>query len=379
VDNATNEFTFNPLTVNPVTGAPRWTSVAGSPLTAVACPQASQCTAVDDSGDEVTFNVRAPGNPRDVAIDAPNDILALSCPSTGQCTAVDDTGLEVTFDPVSGTVITGPIPIDDVSLNGVSCPAVAQCTAVDSSGRAVTFNPGSPAGATPVAIRGANALEAVACPSVAECVAVDAVGDSFVALSRPVPVSPPAIAGAPLEGDALTAHRGAWAGLPTSYSYQWARCQQGSCSAIPGATGQTYKLTMADVGHRIRVVETATNGVGSGSATSASTNVVDPAVSAKTLSATAVRKTAATLNGVVRTGGAAVSWRFQYGPAQPYRRSTPVRSMTAGHNRPVPVFWRVRGLKTDTEYHFRLVVSFRLASTGAEVRRYGSYVAFRTG
>jgi hypothetical protein len=49
--------------------------------------------------------------------------------------------------------------------------------------------------------------------------------------------------------------------------YQWQRCNRAGrrCRAIRGAVGKTYRLTSADVGHRIRVVEWAYNISGAGS------------------------------------------------------------------------------------------------------------------
>jgi hypothetical protein len=80
------------------------------------------------------------------------------------------------------------------------------------------------------------------------------------------------------EGDSLVASPGAWSGYPTpfTYAYQWQRCDATgeSCTAIAGATGATYTPTGDDVGHTLRVVVTASNAPGTGTATSAQTAVV---------------------------------------------------------------------------------------------------------
>jgi hypothetical protein len=88
----------------------------------------------------------------------------------------------------------------------------------------------------------------------------------------------PAISGTPGAGSTLTADPGDWQGTPTiAYSYQWQRCDAAgaNCVDIPGATGHTYDLTSADVGHTVRVVVVATNDAGASSpATSGASAVV---------------------------------------------------------------------------------------------------------
>jgi hypothetical protein len=82
----------------------------------------------------------------------------------------------------------------------------------------------------------------------------------------PVPVgeSPPTVSGQPEQGQTLVAATGAWSGNPTSYSYQWERCASPGCAPIPGATGQSYTASAADVGQTLAVLETASNQGGSG-------------------------------------------------------------------------------------------------------------------
>ena len=74
----------------------------------------------------------------------------------------------------------------------------------------------------------------------------------------------------------MTADHGQWTGSPTSYSYQYQRCDKngGSCAGISGADRRLYDLRGADVGHTLRVRVTAKNADGSGSYTSVPTAVV---------------------------------------------------------------------------------------------------------
>jgi hypothetical protein len=91
--------------------------------------------------------------------------------------------------------------------------------------------------------------------------------------------SAPTVSGSPQQGQTATEGHGAWSHAPSSYAYQWEDCSSDGtgCSAIAGATGQTYTLSAADVGHAIRVQETAGNAGGNGAAaTSGATTVVLP-------------------------------------------------------------------------------------------------------
>jgi sugar lactone lactonase YvrE len=87
----------------------------------------------------------------------------------------------------------------------------------------------------------------------------------------------PAITGTPDVGATLTANTGTWQGTSLTYSYQWLR----DGVAISGATNATYVPTSNDVGDQLSVQVTASNNVGSVSATS--TNVTaEPAAPSDT-------------------------------------------------------------------------------------------------
>lgn len=92
----------------------------------------------------------------------------------------------------------------------------------------------------------------------------------------------PAISGTAQDGKILTESHGSWVPSNPSLGYQWESCDAsgGSCSAIAGATSQTYKLTPAEVGHTVVVQETASQaGATSNPASSAPTGVVQAAPS----------------------------------------------------------------------------------------------------
>ena len=68
----------------------------------------------------------------------------------------------------------------------------------------------------------------------------------------------------------LKGSNGTWTNSPTSFKYQWERCNTSGeeCSSISGATSSSRTETTEDSGHTLRIEVTATNAVGSGTATS---------------------------------------------------------------------------------------------------------------
>ena len=92
----------------------------------------------------------------------------------------------------------------------------------------------------------------------------------------PANTSLPVISGSPVNGQQLSASTGVWSGSPTSYAYEWRRCDAtgAACTPIFGATSTTYTLTVADLGSTIRAAVTATNPAGSTTAVSTQTAVV---------------------------------------------------------------------------------------------------------
>jgi len=94
--------------------------------------------------------------------------------------------------------------------------------------------------------------------------------------AAPVNTSPPTISGNAVKGSTLAATTGAWTGSGITFSFQWLRCDTAgaNCTAVSGATGQTYVLGSSDVGKTIRIQVTATNSDGTSAALSNQTSVV---------------------------------------------------------------------------------------------------------
>jgi hypothetical protein len=110
---------------------------------------------------------------------------------------------------------------------------------------------------------------------------VFAVAGQAASSAAPVNTVPPAISGTPTVGQTLTASNGTWTNSPTTFAYQWLRCNGGgnSCVSVANGTQQTYTLVGADAGHTMRVRVTATNADGSTSAQSNPTATVATATS----------------------------------------------------------------------------------------------------
>jgi hypothetical protein len=88
----------------------------------------------------------------------------------------------------------------------------------------------------------------------------------------------PTISGTARVAQQLSADPGTWNDNPTSFTYQWQRCDVDAvtCIDVPGATGQTYGTRNFDVGFRMRVVVTAHKNERTGMAMSLPTAVVQP-------------------------------------------------------------------------------------------------------
>ena len=105
--------------------------------------------------------------------------------------------------------------------------------------------------------------------------------DVVVANAPPLTnTSRPTITGDARVGQELSANEGTWSGNPTSFAFQWQRCDIDTllCVDVAGATGRTYGVRAGDIGARLRVQVTARTDTRTGTAVSAATAVVQPAV-----------------------------------------------------------------------------------------------------
>ncbi|HEX8742294.1 MAG TPA: hypothetical protein VF712_04090 [Thermoleophilaceae bacterium] len=140
-----------------------------------------------------------------------------------------------------------------------------------------------------------------------------------VAAGPPVNSSLPVVSGTARDGQVLTASDGGWSGTPTiAYTRRWRRCEAGGtdCANIPDATGASYELTPADVGHTIRVRVTAANAGGERSAESeptASVAAIAPSNAQRpVVSGTAAEGELLTVSDGSWTGSAPLAYTYRW-------------------------------------------------------------------
>jgi hypothetical protein len=116
--------------------------------------------------------------------------------------------------------------------------------------------------------------------------------------AAPANTARPTVSGTPRPGEELTAATGTWSNGVRTYAFQWQHCDAAgaNCNDVAGATGRTYGVRAADLGDTIRVSVTATNLVGSNTATSDRTEVVKTGTPPPTTSAANHRPTLAILS-----------------------------------------------------------------------------------
>ena len=131
----------------------------------------------------------------------------------------------------------------------------------------------------------------------------------------PVSGSVPVVSGFVGQGQSLSASTGSWSGSPTSFAYQWQRCDAGGagCQPLSGGTGQSYRLVAADVGQTVRVAVTATNGAGASLPAYSAVTVVVRADKALAQPASASStESAATGPQFANDGNSATRWSSAY-------------------------------------------------------------------
>jgi hypothetical protein len=209
----------------------------------------------------------------------PVSALAGGGPGYGQAPPTSSTAPSISGTAMVGQTLTG----NAGAWSGVSISYAYQWLRCDSAGNACAAIAGAGAAsyATASADVGRTLRFAVTATNKNGALTV-ASNPSSVVAPPPAPPSPPLntalpqISGTAQAGQTLTGSNGTWSGTPTSYAYQWQRCDSlgASCANLAGATSTSYGLGAADVGARLRFVVSAANQGGTTPASSGATNAV---------------------------------------------------------------------------------------------------------
>lgn len=241
----------------------------------IACPSSAFCVAGDSAGSVAYYNGSSWN--ASIKIDGSAQIRSLSCASPSSCMAVTEEGDALVY---NGGLWSTPVSISSGWLYSAACvPSMSRlsCAAAGINGNVYMYDGSVWSNFAGVDSHGD--IVSVSCPSNVFCMTVDRDGYYSVYTGPPVPenVRSPEITGSMVQGQTLNEVHGEWLNGPTSYDYQWERCDSSgnSCEAIGGAVFSTYSLGVADIGYTIKVTEVARNFTGVGSpATSEPTAIV---------------------------------------------------------------------------------------------------------
>src|SRR5581483_8818854 len=125
--------------------------------------------------------------------------------------------------------------------------------------------------------------------------ATSAPSDVVASKNGPTNTVKPTVSGSAVVGDTLSVSNGSWTPTPSSFARQWQRCASdgSACLNIAGATGQSYGVRSADVGHRLRALVTAHTATGQATAVSNASSVVTQTTVTTTQTTTSVVTTPA--------------------------------------------------------------------------------------
>jgi DNA-binding beta-propeller fold protein YncE len=176
----------------------------------------------------------------------------------------------------SAAHITGPAPANTTPPSISGTPAVGEvltCNNGSWDGGSITYSydwrvDGTATGQTDstYTVQAGDLEHQVVCRVTATNPAGSTSADSAARTIQATPqnTASPSISGTPEQGSTLTCHNGTWSGGALSYGYEWLRDDV----AIGGETNSTYQVQHADVTHTLKCRVTASNEIGSASATS---------------------------------------------------------------------------------------------------------------
>jgi outer membrane protein assembly factor BamB len=212
-----------------------------------------------------------------------SQLIAFTGANIGSGTPADSTAPSVVGTPVAGQ----PVGADVGTWSGLPSGYTYQWEDCTGSGCS-DISGANGESYTPTSTEVGTALEvSVTATNASGTSSAVVSGPSNAIVSAPEMTQSPTISGTAADGQTLTAWPGAWNGSPTSYAYQWLRCQSGACSPVSGATSSTYTVSAGDVGSQLEVQVTAVNSAGATSASSQPTSTVPTGATTLTLTSSA--------------------------------------------------------------------------------------------
>lgn len=158
----------------------------------------------------------------------------------------------VSGEPVIGSTLTAPTVAGDAFFHvWVRCNATGEACGPISRANAATYAVAADdvaATLRSIVLSRRNGLWSVTRSDPTSLVA----GATVPEVATAVNTSAPAVEGTAQISGELTASPGVWLGA-SLFEYTWSRCEDGSCVAIDGADGRTYRPDDADLGTRLRV------------------------------------------------------------------------------------------------------------------------------
>jgi hypothetical protein len=237
---------------------------AGSDCTAIlGATAASYVPDVSDAG--ATLRVQ----------EAATNPWGTSSPATSGPTSVVQSGVPVTSKPptISGTAVEGATLTEAHGLwtsTGSITGYAYQWMRCAADGTSCTSIPGATQVSYTVTgadVGSAIAVSETAANSYGASIPAPSAASAPVASAFPVDDAPPTLVGAPIDGQTISVVPGQWSNNPLSFAYLWLRCDAvgGSCQST-AQSATDYLLSPADIGHTLRVRETAANQWGTGAA-----------------------------------------------------------------------------------------------------------------
>ena len=159
-------------------------------LHGIACETATSCIAVGDNaantGVVVPITNTTPGVP--ITIPGTFSVDGIACPSATSCTAVGAASgsLEGVVVPIAGTTPGAPVPAPGTRLSAIACETTTSCTAVGddvTSGVVLPITNGMPGTAVTVP-GGPRTMYAIACQTATTCTAVGIDDNNFGDVAR---------------------------------------------------------------------------------------------------------------------------------------------------------------------------------------------------